>query len=310
MRVVVVGLGNQGKKRQVVAGAELVATVDPFNAEATYKDLSQVPIGAYDAALVCTPEGQKLRIADFLLTNGKHVLIEKPLLSEDRTLLTQLRDLAAKNGVACYTAFNHRFEPHIYSLKKAIDAGELGQIYKCRFFYGNGTAIDVRSSVWRDQGMGVLADLGSHLLDLFLFFFENYDVEIVPWGLKNYENRAFDHVLFGACGNPILEFEATLLSWRNSFYIDIWGEKGSAHIDGLCKWGASAYTVRHRILPSGKPHEEKFVIERPDSTWESEFLHFNELCQFGGTNIENDIWINDILLSLVDEFREETPNEH
>ena len=32
-------------------------------------------------------------------------------------------------------------------------------------FYGNGTARLVRDSAWRDQGAGVLPDLGSHLLD-------------------------------------------------------------------------------------------------------------------------------------------------
>ena len=38
-------------------------------------------------------------------------------------------------------------------------------------FYGNGTARLVRDSDWRDQGSGVLHDLGSHLLDTVAYWF-------------------------------------------------------------------------------------------------------------------------------------------
>ena len=50
-------------------------------------------------------------------------------------------------------------------MRELIVSGELGEIYSCRMFYGNGTARLVRESDWRDQGAGVLPDLGSHLLD-------------------------------------------------------------------------------------------------------------------------------------------------
>ena len=41
----------------------------------------------------------------------------------------------------------------------------------CNFFYGNGTAINVKNSTWRDVGQGVISDLGSHLIDLSDFLF-------------------------------------------------------------------------------------------------------------------------------------------
>jgi scyllo-inositol 2-dehydrogenase (NADP+) len=302
VKVVVVGLGNQGKKRCAVAGGQLVASVDPINSDADYREISEVPLHTYEAACVCTPEDQKLGIVEYLLGNGKHVLVEKPMLTAERSELFALRALAEESGTVCYTAYNHRFEPHIQRLKKTLDAGDLGPIYRCRFFYGNGTARDVRSSVWRDQGMGVLADLGSHLLDLYLFLLENVDVAIAPWSLNCLENKAFDQVLFGTNATPVLEFEATLLSWLNSFSIDIWGEKGSAHIDGLCKWGPSTYSVRRRVLPSGKPDEEKIIIDHADPTWVSEFEYFSELCRNTVTDSGNDIWINDTLSSLVCDY--------
>ena len=51
------------------------------------------------------------------------------------------------------------------------DRARSGRIYRCRMFYGNGTARLVRDSAWRDQGAGVLPDLGSHLLDTARFWF-------------------------------------------------------------------------------------------------------------------------------------------
>ena len=36
----------------------------------------------------------------------------------------------------------------------------------------------------------------------------------------------------------------TLLSWRNHFTCDIFAENGSAHIESLCKWGPSTFTLR------------------------------------------------------------------
>ena len=57
------------------------------------------------------------------------------------------------------------------SLKKLIQSKTLGKIYNCRFFYGNGTSYLVKTSKWRDSGLGVITDIGSHLLDLCIFLF-------------------------------------------------------------------------------------------------------------------------------------------
>ena len=47
-------------------------------------------------------------------------------------------------GAVCYTAYNHRFEPHFVRMREVIASGELGALYHCRMFYGNGTARLVR----------------------------------------------------------------------------------------------------------------------------------------------------------------------
>ena len=298
MRVIVVGAGNQGGKRARVAGSQVVALVDPVNLAANFKAIEQVPLGDFDAALVCTPDSAKPAILSYLLHNRKHVLVEKPLLGGAGCSLPQLKELAESAESACYTAYNHRFEPQILRLKRALDAGWLGQVYQVKFFYGNGTARDVRDSAWRDTGLGVLPDLGSHLLDWTLMLFGRPAVPARVWAAHRFENRAFDHYHFTFQGRPVLDYEMTMLSWRNTFRLDLFAENGSVHIDGLCKWGPSTYTERRRKLPSGRPDEAVEVVPQGDPTWEAEYRHFVELCGNPSNNIANDIWIESVLGEL------------
>ncbi len=297
-RVVVVGLGVQGTKRRAVAGKEVVATVDPVHPEADYRSLEQVPLASYDAALVCTPDETKMELLTALLENGKHLLVEKPLFAEDNSALEKLASLASANAAVCYTAYNHRFEPHFIRMKETIDSGTLGEIYSVRMFYGNGTARLVRDSAWRDQGAGVLPDLGSHLLDTADFWFGRPTAPFEVYSANRFENRSFDHFSFGSNGRPVLQLEMTLLNWRNHFYCDVFAERGSAHILSLCKWGPSTFILRDRKLPSGRPDEKAITLVEPDPTWELEYRHFKGLCATGGSNIENDIWINSVLSDL------------
>jgi scyllo-inositol 2-dehydrogenase (NADP+) len=299
VKVVVVGLGVQGRKRLAVAGADVVATADPVDRTAQYTAVEEVSPRAYEAALVCTPDEIKVDILDYLLTHGKHVLVEKPLLPPSAETLQGLSKLAARAGVVCYTAYNHRFEPNFIRMKETIGSGILGQIYLCRMFYGNGTARDVRESPWRDRGAGVLADLGSHLLDTALFWFGSLPEPFGLWAANRFENRAFDHIASGSPGAPLLEMEATLVSWRNHFTADVYGEKGSAHISSLCKWGRSVFTRRTRVLPSGRPPEESVALVQSDPTWRLEYEYFKALCRNGaGGNLAKDITLHRILTAL------------
>jgi len=286
MRVVVVGLGIQGRKRLAVAGPEAVATVDPVAPGATFKRIEDVPLDSYDAALVCTPDQAKLPILEYLLTHRKHLLVEKPVIAPTNEPLERLKVLAEQNRTVCYTAYNHRFEPHIMRLKQVLESGALGQVYLAKFFYGNGTARDVRNSVWRDQDLGVFPDLGSHLLDWTLFLFGQPTEAPVVSAADRFENRAYDHFRFGFTGRPALDFEMTMVSWRNTFRCDVFAEKG--------KWGPSIFTQRTRVLPSGRPTEQTERLECPDPTWVAEYTHFKQLCAQPTHNLDNDIWINDV----------------
>ena|SRR3990167_1746301 len=292
MRTIVVGYGVQGVKRKKIADASVVAVVDPVSGEATHKTLEAVPLDSYDAAFVCTPDDAKSSLLHYLIGHGKHILVEKPLIFDSPQDIEKLEGLCAKNKVTCYTAYNHRFEPHFVKMKEVLESGCLGKIYSVSLFYGNGTARLVRGSPWRDQGQGVLADLGSHLLDTILFWFDRKDYEFSIVKAHCFENKAFDHLVFASQNSdPFIQCELSLLSWRNHFRADFYGEGGSAHISSLCKWGPSTFTLRKRVFPSGRPSEESITLVQEDPTWKSEYEHFKKICEKGSTNLSNDAWI-------------------
>lgn len=300
MRCVVIGLGVQGNKRLRCAGADCVGSVDPLNKAADYPAIAEVPLDAYDAALCCIPDAPKIEILNYLLSYGKHVLVEKPLSSPSTAALEALQTVARENGVVCYTAYNHRFEPHFLRMRDLIASGKLGTIYRCRMFYGNGTARLVRNSVWRDVGSGVLHDLGSHLLDTANFWFGELEGNFRLISADCFENKAPDHVVIGSSdSSPKLELEMTLLSWCNQFHCDIIAEHGSAQIESLCKWGPSRFVHRTRVLPSGRPLEEAITVVQDDPTWALEYDWFKQLCETTGqTDLGRDLWINRQLREL------------
>ena len=300
MRVVVAGLGVQGHKRRRVAGSDFVAAVDPVNPEAQYRSIADVPLGDYDAVLACIPDEPKIEMLDHLLGNGKHVLVEKPLWAAGEEAIARLQATARRKGAVCYVAYNHRFEPHFVRMRDAIASGELGALYHCRMFYGNGTARLVRDSEWRDRGAGVLPDLGSHLLDTVQFWFGAIADDFRIVSSRSFENRAPDHVVLASRNSkPQLELEMTLLNWRNHFTCDLFAEHGSIHIRSLCKWGPSSFTLRRRVLPSGRPPEDTVTLVQDDPTWELEYAHFKALCAGGHvTDLSNDIKLNRMLREL------------
>ncbi len=300
MRVVIVGYGVQGKKRLRVAGSDAVGVVDSVASHVNWREISEVPLDCYDAALVCTPDAPKMAVLRHLFSHGKHALIEKPLHAESEADLEEIEELARANGTVCYTAYNHRFEPHYVRMRDLLRSGALGRIYRCRMFYGNGTGRLVRDSAWRDQGAGVLPDLGSHLLDTARFWFGDIGENFCLLSVNRFENRAPDHVVVGSEGSqPKLEFEMTLLSWRNHFTCDVLAENGTAHIESLCKWGPTTFTQRMRVLPSGRPLEEAMTLVQDDPTWAVEYAHFKRLVSNRiAADLSNDRWLLRVLNRL------------
>jgi predicted dehydrogenase len=234
------------------------------------------------------------------LKNKKHILVEKPLFFAEYSQFIEIQELALKNSCYIYVAYNHRFETHFQNIKSALQSRLVGEIYYCKLFYGNGTSRLVKNSHWKDSGFGVLADLGSHLLDAIDFWFGNEKVYNIKSRHYNFENISADLATAMFTMRKInFNLEVSLCSWKNTFTCDIIGSKGSLHINGLRKWGQSVYTHRSRILPSGIPKEVQIIESQGDLTWKLEYEYFKGKTMSGASaDLSKEIWIFESLRSF------------
>ena len=122
-------------------------------------------------------------------------MVEKPLFVKNFNQLLELEKLALENNVLIYTAYNHRFEPHFIKIKKILENQEIGEIYRLRMFYGNGTSGLVKNSPWRDKGQGVILDIGSHLIDTLIYWMNSDDIKTQKIQSFCFENLSPDHAI-------------------------------------------------------------------------------------------------------------------
>lgn len=298
MNYLLVGLGNIGRKRMALLRERCIASVDPFNAEADYRRPEDCP-DTYQAVILATPNQSKLQLLEWFLQRGKHVLVEKPLLFPDSQVAQRLEQLALSHRAIWYTSYNHRFETLVARAREYLRSDRIGTVHYARLFYGNGTVANV-AGTWRDQGLGVLEDLGSHLLDLSAELLGWQGREFRAWSLEHHEAQSFDHCILASADARIV-LEMSYLSWKNTFTVDVCGSRGSLHLNGLQKWGPSQLMLRERVLPSGIPTE--FREEAPgavDPTWQRDLDHFEALCTASAprTSLETDAWISRTLLQV------------
>ena len=294
MRYLLVGYGNIGAKRKAALGERCVATVDPFNAAADYRAATECDPARYEAAILAVPNDVKVELLQYFLDLGKHVLVEKPLIL-DLEVASDLTRRARESGAVWYTSYNFRFEPNVVALKRHLDGGGVGRIYRVRMFYGNGTAANLVGT-WRDSRYGVLEDMATHLIDLAGFVFGRFGCDFQVWELGSYVMKGIDHCVL-ATSDGGLVIECSFLSWKNRWRIEVIGERGMLEMDGLTKWGTSELVLWRRKLPSGVPDEHRERVAGPDPTWSADLAYFEERIRAGVTSLDNDAWLSRTIMA-------------
>ncbi|MFP3897419.1 MAG: Gfo/Idh/MocA family protein, partial [Anaerolineales bacterium] len=127
-----------------------------------------------DAVSVCTPNFAHKEMTLVALEAGLHVLCEKPIamnVQEGREMV----EAARKRDLVLQVGLHQRFTPEVQTLKRFVDAGELGDIY-----YGEATYMRRRGIPgWgvftqkKFQGGGALIDIGVHALDQTMWLMGN-----------------------------------------------------------------------------------------------------------------------------------------
>ncbi len=183
-----VSLKELPERAKVVAFCDLVeerakkAAAEFGDAEAkVYTDYHELlKDETIDIVHVCTPNVSHCEITCAALEAGKHVMCEKPMAinSEEAKIMLET---AKRTGKKLTIGYQNRFRDDSIFLKNAIEEGVLGDIY-----YGKAYAIRRRGiptwGVFTDkskQGGGPLIDIGTHALDLTLWYMDNYEVHSV-----------------------------------------------------------------------------------------------------------------------------------
>jgi myo-inositol 2-dehydrogenase / D-chiro-inositol 1-dehydrogenase len=170
-----VGAGRMGQNHlKAIAGSDVVkvaAIAEP--AEATrarlpksgavlHADLdSMLEAGGLDGVLVCAPSDLHLDTVRRLVAAGLPILCEKPLGVIPSEALEAAK-LAADASLPLQIGFWRRFVPTLKTLKKRIDAGELGDLYAIACFQWDGQP---PGAYFRTHSGGIFVDMGVHEFD-------------------------------------------------------------------------------------------------------------------------------------------------
>lgn len=195
LRIAVLGAGRIGKihAANVAAspGATLVAVADPFgsaaedlagalSAEATRDPKATIERADVDAVVIGTPTDTHVDLILHAVRHGKAVLCEKPIDLDIARADAALKDIEAGNG-RVMLAFNRRFDPSADALKRAILAGDVGEVRQ--------VVITSRDPGLAPEGYlatsgGIFRDMTIHDFDMARFFLGEEVTEVMAIGSR------------------------------------------------------------------------------------------------------------------------------
>ena len=145
-KICVVGAGNWGmnhiktlQKLNVLSGiveknvdlAEYLKTHYPDCL--IFNDLDHAVKHNFDGFIVATPPSTHFENAKLILESGYHLLVEKPITLNKKDAI-DLNEIAIKNKVNLMVGHLLLFHPAFQTIKKMLDAGDLGQL---QYIYSN-----------------------------------------------------------------------------------------------------------------------------------------------------------------------------
>lgn len=216
--------------------ARAAAFAEQFGVPRTAGSLDELTDNV-DGVYVAVPPVAHLPVAMTAVRAGRHVLIEKPL-SPTFSGYEKLSTVVADTRVRAAVAYYRRYAPVVRRLRQLLQAGALGQIRSVELNYASPFHPQPGDpKAWRLDpaiaGGGVIADAGSHRLDLLCWLFgpaEVVDVHLERSGPGMVE-RAGDMTLLFAAG-----FSAQCrFSWaaRKVDRLVIRGDEATAIVDPL-----------------------------------------------------------------------------
>lgn len=279
-----IGAGNIGARRAAVfPKVATIADIDLNRAETVAEKCGARALRDWEEAI----SDERIRIVSVATTNnllavvskralelGKHVLVEKPAALRSSELEPLVR-LARERGLIYQTGFNYRFHPAMERAKALLRDGAIGRLLHGSARHGHGGRLGLEKE-WRAQpevaGGGELLDQGVHLIDLVRWFSEDEIAGVqallraVFWPIAPLEDHAL--AWLDLRGGARFSLEVSLTQWKNLFYFELVGERGTIVIEGLGgSYGPERLTLIRRPEQFGVPEITTEAFADPDRTW-------------------------------------------
>ncbi|MCE5279576.1 MAG: Gfo/Idh/MocA family oxidoreductase [Planctomycetaceae bacterium] len=223
-----------------------------------------------DVVHICTPNHLHREALLSAMAAGKHIYCDKPLtatLAEARQIEAAL---PAYTGTAQMTLQN-RFFPATMRAKQLIDEGFVGRAIEFRAAYLHSGSVDEKAPLkWKlsaAAGGGVIADLGSHVLDLVHWLLGDYERVLAATTIA-YPTRpsaddpsrqvtvdAEDSVMLLAkmAGGALGTIEASKIATgaEDEIRFEIHGTRGALRFNGMDPHHLEAYDLGAPDKPTG-----------------------------------------------------------
>jgi len=294
LKVAIIGCGLIGQKRsKALGGAQLVACADTSFERAqklassfpqakafeSWKDVTSNP--TVDMVVIATPHNSLAEIAKAAISNGKHVLVEKPA-ARHVSELEGLVELARQKSVRVHVGFNHRYHRAFLKAREIVDSGALGPLMFLRARYGHGGRIGYDQE-WRSipeiSGGGELIDQGMHLIDLARWFLGDF-TEVDAYAHTYFWKMPVDDnafLMLKTASKQVAFLHASCTEWKNTFSFELYGRDGKLQIDGLGGSYGVEKLAYYKMLPQmGPPETTIWEYPMADDSWDVEMKEFLE----------------------------------
>jgi len=251
VKVGVIGVGGMGNlyirvfKESGRAEVAAIADVDEkrlkqmassYKIDKAFTDWTKLAeMSSLDAVAICTPPKFHRDQAVAALEAGKHVICEKP----PATTVAEAEDMAKaaeKNGRVLIYGLQWRFNPASMYIKRAVENGLLGDIYRINAQYlRRRGAPGGWFRVKEIAGGGPLLDIGVHIMDV-AWWMAGKPRPVAAFGATydflggfEVEDTAIGMIRFDTGAVMVVE-TSWLQNWPNQVQVMLYGTKGGARV--------------------------------------------------------------------------------
>ncbi|WP_174504083.1 inositol 2-dehydrogenase [Acidiphilium sp. C61] len=297
LRVAVLGAGRIGRVHAANAAAnrraELVAIADPFGSAA--EDLARelgcaastdpeavLARADVDAVVIGTPTDTHVTLMLAAVRAGKAVLCEKPIDLDIARADAAVAEVEQVGG-RVMLAFNRRFDPASQELRRAIEAGEIGEVRQV-IITSRDPAPPPRA--YLQHSGGIFRDMAIHDFDMARFLLGEEPVEVMATASRLIdpdlaEIGDFDTVMVNLRTESgrqchINCCRAAVYGYDQRF--EVFGSAGmlmndNLHATTVRRWSGAATDAREPLL--------NFFLERYADAYHTEFEMFRAAVETG-----------------------------